>query len=254
MIARTSHDFDPDTNLDTLVVLRKQFGILKAEMKRWKVFRRLRSFFKGEERVSAAQPIDVHDVQPQNESQMVDEHDRSTKLEDLNLEDWPLEDSFKIVSDFLDSMPCNSQSTEKQISIKTSSPSSVSPSKGFSLHETSIQIYQKQDQQLEALEQQMDEISILLVQSEIRREKLLARVLAQMKSINADVQIHLRSATINISNDAEAKPMTQPTEDMGLDPISLDTTTMSIADTFLEHHAGDNGLLERNLYSSDTKN
>ena len=185
---------------------------------------------------------------------MVDEPDRSTKLEDLNLEDWPLEDSFKIVSDFLDSMPCNSQSTEQQISIKTSSPSSVSSSKGFSLHETSIQIYQKQDQQLEALEQQMDEISILLVKSEIRREKLLARVLAQMQSINADVQIHLSSATINISNDAAAKPMTQPTKDMGLDPISLDTTTMSIAETLPKYHAGDNGLRERNLYSSDTKN
>ena len=120
------------------MVLVKQLEASKAEMKRWKVFHRLRSFFKGKEGVSAAQPIDVHDVQPQNESQMVDEHDRSTKLEDLNLEDWPLEDSFKIVSDFLDSMPCNSQSTEEQISIKTSSPSSVSSSKRFSLHETSI--------------------------------------------------------------------------------------------------------------------
>ena len=87
-----------------------------------------------------------------------------------------------------------------------------------------------------------------------RREKLLARALAQMQSINADVQIHLRSATINISNDAEAEPMTQPTKDMGLEPISLDTTTMSIADTLPEYHAGDNGLLESNLYSSDTKN
>ena len=236
------------------MVLVKQLEASKAEMKRWKVFHRLRSLFKGKEGVSAAQPIDVHDVQPQNESQMVDEHDRSTKLEDLNLEDWPLEDSFNIVSDFLDSMPCNSQSTEQQRSIRTPSPSSVSSSDRSSRQKTTIQIYQKQDQQLEALEQQMHEISILLVQSEIRREKLLARVLAQMQSTNADVQIHLRSATINISNDAEAKPMIQPTKDMGLDPISLDTTTMSIADTLPEYHAGDNRVRERNLYSSDTKN
>ena len=108
--------------------------------------------------------------------------------------------------------------------------------------------------QLEALEQQMDELSILLAQSEIRREKLLARVLAQLQSINADVPIHLRSATINISNDAEAEPITQPTKDMEVDPIFLDTTTMCIADTLPEYHAGDNGLRERNLYSSDTKN
>ena len=67
----------------------KQFGISKAEMKLWKVFHRLRSFFKEEEGVNAAQPIDVQDVQPRNESQMVDEHDRSTKLEDLNLDNWP---------------------------------------------------------------------------------------------------------------------------------------------------------------------
>ena len=70
-------------------------------------------FFKGGRGVRAAQksvraalPMDV---QPQNESQMVDEHDRSTKLEDLNLKDWPLEDRFKPVSNFLDSMPSNSQ-------------------------------------------------------------------------------------------------------------------------------------------------
>ena len=115
-------------NLDTLVVLVKQLEACKAEMKRWKVFHRLRFFFKGKEGVSAAQPMDVHDVQPQNESQMVDEHDRSTKLDDLNLEDWPLEDSFKIVSDFLDSMPSNTQDTEPERGIRTASPSSVSSS------------------------------------------------------------------------------------------------------------------------------
>ena len=185
---------------------------------------------------------------------MVDEHDRSTKLDDLNSEDWPLEDSFKIVSDFLDSMSYNSLSTEQQISIKASSPSSISSSKGFSLHETSIEIYQKQDQQLEALEQQMDEISIFLIQSEIRREKLLARVLAQMQAINADVQKHLRSATINIPSDAEAEPMTPPTKDMGVDPLFLNTSTIIIADTLPEYHAGNNRLRERNLYASDTKN
>ena len=75
-----------------------------------------------------------------------------------------------------------------------------------------------------------------------------------MQSINADVQIHLRSATINFPSDAEAKPMTQPTKDMGLDPISLNTSTMIIAETLPKYHAGDNRLRERNLYSSDTKN
>ena len=39
-----------------------------------------------------------------------------------------------------------------------------------------------------------------------------------------------------------------------VDPTPLDTTTTCIADTLPEYHAGDNGLRERNLYSSDTKN
>ena len=99
----------------------------------------------------------------------------------------------------------------------------------------------------------MDEISDLLAQSALRREKLLARALAQLKAINADVQAHLRSATINISNDAEAELMKPSNKDMDLDPMSLDTTTMGIADTLPEYHADENGLLERNLYSSDTK-
>ena len=236
------------------MVLVKQLEASKAEMKRWKVFHRLHSFFKEEKGVSAAQPMDVHDVQPQNESQMVDEHDRSTNSDDLNLEDWPLEDSFKIVCDFLDSMPSNTQNTEPERSIRTASLSSVSSSDRSSRQKTTIQIYQKQDQQLEALEQQMDEISVLLAQSGLRREKLLAKVLAQMQSINADVQIRLRIATINIPSDSEAEPMASPTKDMGLDPISLDTTTMSIAETSAKYHAGENRLRERNLYSSDTKN
>ena len=200
--------------------------------------------------VNSAQPIDVHDVQPQNGSQLLDEHDRLTKLEDLNLEDWPLEDSSKLVSNFLDSRLFYSQDTKPEMGMKTSSPSSVSSSKGFSLHETSIQIYQKKGQQLEALEKQMDELSALLAQSGLRRDKLLARALAQMQSMNTDVQVHLRSATINIPNDAEAEPVTPPTEDMGMDPISLYTTTIAIADTLPEYYAGDNGLLD----SGDTKN
>ena len=237
-------------NLGTPVVLVMQFGTSKAKIKPGRFSRRLRSFFQGGRSVSAAQPMDVHDVQPQNESQMVDEHDRSTKSEDLNLKDWPSEDSFKPVSNFLDTMPSNSQDTEPERSMRTPSPSSVWSSKRSSLHEASIQFYQKQDQQVEALEQQMDEMSIFLAQGTLRREKLLA----QMQSVNAEVQAHLTNADINVSNDVKSEPLTPPTKDMGVDPISLDKTTMGIADTLPEYHAGENGWRERNLYSSDTKN
>ena len=86
----------------------------------------------------------------------------------------------------------------------------------------------------------MDEISDFLEQSTLCQEKLLARALAQLQ--------------INISDAVESEPLTPPTKDMGVDPISLDTTTMGIADILPEYHADDNGLRERNLHSSDTKN
>ena len=64
----------------------------------------------------------------------------------------------------------------------------------------------------------MDEILVLLAQTGLRREKLLAQALAQMQSISADVQVHLKNADTNIPNDAEAEPVTPPTEDMRVDP------------------------------------
>ena len=148
-------------------------------------------------------------------------------------------------------MPFNSQDTEPEMSMKTSSSSSVWSSKGFSLHETTIQTYQKQNQQLEALKQQMDELSILLTQNDLRNEKFLARALAQLQSIS--VAVHFESATINIPNDSEVEPMTPPTKDMGVDPMFLDTTTMGIADTLPIYHPADYGLLEGNPCKSDTE-
>ena len=94
----------------------------------------------------------------------------------------------------------------------------------------------------------MDEISDFLEQSTLCREKLLARALARA----------LAQRQINISVAVESEPLTPPTKDMGVDPISLDTTTiwiaLCIAETLAEYHADDNGLRERNLHSSDTKN
>ena len=163
------------------------------------------------------------------------------KSEDLNLEDWPLEDGFKIVSDFLDSMPCNSQSTEEQTSKRASSPSSVSSSDRSSLNRASIQIETTQDIKLKALEQHMDEVSVWLAQSEVRREKLLARVLAQLQTINSNLQrpVHIKTVTIN---DSEREPMTPPANYTAIDPTSLDTTTMGIDDKLPGYPTGDDVL------------
>ena len=94
----------------------------------------------------------------------------------------------------------------------------------------------------------VDEISDFLEQSTLCQEKLLARAIARA----------LAQMQINISDAVDQEPLTPPTKDMGVDPISLDTTTiciaLCIAETLAEYHADDNGLRERNLYSSDTKN
>ena len=57
----------------------------------------------------------------------------------------------------------------------------------------------------------MDEISILLAQSDLRRERLLARALAQLQSINTAA--HCERANIPIPNDAETELLTPPTNE-----------------------------------------
>ena len=138
-------------------------------------------------------------------------------------------------------MPGNSRVIEPERIMRAFNPISVSSSRRCSLHETSFQTYQALHQKLETLDQQMDELSILLAQSN----------LAQLQSISAAV--HFESATINIPSDSDTEPMTPPTKDMWVDPIFLDTTTMSMADTLPLYHNADYGLLEGNAYSSDAK-
>ena len=164
-----------------------------------------------------------------------------------------MENSFNVLSDFLDSIPGNLRVTEPEMNLRASNPSSVSSSRMSFLHETSFQTYQAVNQKLETLEQQMDELSILLTQNDLRREKFLARALAQLQSISAAV--HFERATINNPNDSEVEPMTPPTKDimLGIDPMFLHTTTMGIADTLPIYHFADYGLLEGNPCSSDTK-
>ena len=219
-------------------------------MNSWKILDRLRSIFKGGEGVSAAQPIAEPVLKAESESQMAEEHDRSTKLDDLNLEDWPLENSFNIVANFLDSMPSNSRVTKPEKITRASSPSSVSSSRLCSLHEISIQTDQTLNQKLETLEQQLDELSTFLAQSDLRREKLLARALAQLPSISKAV--HFDCASIPIPNDAYTEAMTPPTKEMVVDPMFLDTTTMGMADTLPIYHTAAYRMLERNPCSSDS--
>ena len=93
----------------------------------------------------------------------------------------------------------------------------------------------------------MDEISILLAQSDLRRENLLARA----QSLSAAV--HFESATFNIPNDAEVEPLTPRTNDIGVDPMFLEFTTMGIANIIPIYHTADYEFLEGNPCSSDVK-
>ena len=65
----------------------------------------------------------------------------------------------------------------------------------------------------------MNEISDFLEQSTLCQEKLLARAIARA----------VAQMQINILDAVESEPLTPPTKDMGVDPISLDTTTICIA-------------------------
>ena len=170
------------------------------------------------------------------------------------MEYWHPVDNFKDLPDFLDLMPGSSRVTEPEWNLRSSSPLSISSARMASFHGTRIQIYQAQDQNLEALEQQMEVISVLLAQSGQRKEKLFARALAQLQFMSALVWVHFESVTINIPNNAEVEPMAPPTIDMGVDPKFLDTTTIGVANFLPVYYVGDNGLLEGNPCSSDMKN
>ena len=61
------------------------------------------------------------------------------------------------------------------------------------------------------------------------------------------------NATITISNDTILESMIPLAGNMGVNPKTVDTTTMGIADTLPIFHADDNGLLEGNPCPSDTK-
>ena len=99
------------------------------------------------------------------------------------------------------------------------------------LHESSFQTYRALNQNLESLEQQMIVLLFLLAQSDLRREKLLARAVLQLQSISAAV--HFEGVTIKIPNDAETEPMTPPTKNIGVDTIFLDTTTWALLMRYL---------------------
>ena len=98
-------------------------------MKQSKKFQRLRSFLEGGEGTqripytSAAQPIDKPLLKVKSELQM---SEQSTSLDDLDEEDWPSKDSFKVDSEVSDQTIGSSQATKSERRTIVSNSSSRS--------------------------------------------------------------------------------------------------------------------------------
>ena len=203
-------------------------------MKRSKKRERLRFFLKGGDGTSAALPINELPLKVKNEPQM---SDQSTNLDDLDEEDWPSRDSFRVDPDFSDLTKGSSRATESERETIMSTSSSTS-SRRSSLHRAQA------DAKIRELTQQMAEMN---------------KALTQMRAMCATIQLQQqepvvrKSATIKLPYDSKIEPMTVPTKDLVVDTISWNNTTIGVANTSPVNPIADDGLLERNPCTSDTK-
>ena len=202
-------------------------------MKRSKKFERLRFFLKGGEVTSAAQPIDEPPLKVKNEPQM---SDQSTNFDDLDEEDWPTRNSFRVDSDFSDLKTSSSRSTDSEREMIKSTSST-------SLRRSSVHRAQA-DAKIRELTQQI---------------AVMNKALTQMQAMYATTPSHqqepvfLKNVTTKLSNYTKVEPITAPTIDEVADAISLNNTTIGIANASPVGHTADDGLLERNPCTSDTK-
>ena len=101
---------------------------------------------------------------------------------------------------------------------------------------------------MEASEAKLDEMS-----------DVLAGVLALMQAtsvatpVNQQESVVLESALTKLPNDTKEEQMTTPTQNKGVDRISLNNTTMGIAKTSPVDHSAVGGLLESNHGTDDTQ-
>ena len=203
-------------------------------MKRSKKFELFRVLYVGGWGTSATQSIDETPVKVENEPQMTDQ---STILNNLNEEDWPSQDGFRVGSCFSDLTKGSSQATESEREMTVSSSISTS-SRRSSVQGT----------RFEANEAKMAEM-----------DYVLPRMLTQIQTISAPIPLHqqkpavLESAINKLPNNLKLEPMTAPTKFAAptKDTRSLNNTTTGIANTSPVDHIADDGLLESNPCTSD---
>ena len=192
---------------------------------------------KGGGGTSAAPPINELPLKVKNEPQV---SDQSTNLDDLDEEDWPSRDSFRVNSDFSDLTKGSSWATESERETIISTSSSTS-SRRSSIHKALLEKTEKDDARHRELTQQIAEMNKALTQM----QAMCATIPMQQQEPMA-----LESATTQLPSNSKR---TAPTRDLAVDTKPLNNTTISIANTSIVAHTADDGLLEGNPCTSDTK-
>ena len=213
-------------------------------MKRSKGFegKRLLLFFARRGGTSASQSCDEPAVNVENEPEITD---RSTNLDDLNAEDWLLNDRFKVVSDFLDSMPCNSRATKSERGTMISNSHSTSPRRS-SINRT---LLEKTEAENQGFTRQMAEM-----------DHLQAQFLTEMRAsyhVNT-MSIPCQETTIsaNVTTNLSIDTMLENVIPAGTWKYSQYLCTLQPWVLLIHkpiYHADDNGLLESNPCTRDTK-
>ena len=166
--------------------------------------------------------------------------DQSTNFDDLDKEDWTSRDTFRVDSEFSDVTIESSRATESERETIISTSSSTS-SRRSPIHRALLEKTEKDDARIRDLTQQVAEMNKALTQ------------IQAMCATSPMQQVVRESATTKLSNDTKVGPMTAPTIDEVADAISLNNTTIGIANASPVDYIADDGLLKRNPCTNDTK-
>ena len=159
---------------------------------------------------------------------------------------WPSRDSFRVDSDFSGLTIGSSRSTESERETIISTSRSTSSRRSYILRELL-----EKTEKAEKAEGKVRELT--------QQIAVMNKALTQMQAMCATTPSHqqefvfLKNVTTKSSNDNKVESMTAPTTDEVADAIFLNNTTIGIANASPVGHTADDGLLERNPCTSDTK-
>ena len=158
---------------------------------------------KGEEGTSAAQPYDEPPLKVRNEPQI---SVQSTNFDDLDEEDWPSRDSFRVDSDFSKVTKESSRATKSERETTVSTSSSTSSGRSYFFREPleKTEKAEKAEEKVRELTQQIAEMNEALTQIQamcatnpMQQQEPVVREIATTKLPN-DSKIELMTAPKNI--------------------------------------------------------